>query len=1030
VSSRDFNGTYQPAGGSSRSANGGGRQESGWGDDGFWNEAPKDDQRATEAGPRIGGAMRFRDAMRTGGNAVRNSGAMRAINNNGAMRSLRNSGAFRAISGRRDESAGATRNGYGPGAAGSAVAGGAAGRYNGPGTVASFQPHGKAQASARGLNGPNGPGPAGPGLAGTGGPGGLGGPNGPNGAYGANGPNGAYGNQAGYGGRTSVLPAPGTTRPRRAPGPGGPGRGPGRNGMGPRGPRGPRPKMKGSWWRRWTIRKVLGVLGATIGSLILLITLGIVYVYSKTPIPTAAAQVNLYQNSTVYYSDGHTVMGTFGQYDRQILSYNQIPKVMQDAVLAAEDRSFWTEGGVSPRGILRAAYEDTIGGGNSLQGGSTITQQFVRNYYQGIGTQQTVSRKIKEIFVAIKIARARSKQWILTNYLNTIYLGDGTYGVGAAAQMYFNEPVAKLTPAQAAVIAAIIQQPSSYPLPQYRPQLEARWHYVLNGMVGMGDLTAAQAATMKFPDMNTTGQLQTGNDPWTPYLMDQVKNELEAYFGINEQQMNTWGLKIVTTINYNDMKELYAAVQQNEALMKQQGGALPSYAMVGAELQDPKNGAILAEYPGPGQNMPAAQCEKIACDVNTAAYTREQVGSSFKPYVLSEAVKEGMDVQGSTLDGYGPLYVPPDLSPAMATTNKNDAQPGSYEVNNDCRCSMGPLTVQNAFAQSSNTAFTDLIHKVGTQNVVHFAQAVGVNTESSAQGGSNLQNTVGQVGMALGIDSLTVNEQDTMLSTLANNGTYTQPHLIQSVSSGSTVKNMTPTTRAALTPAQDSQVQYAMSTVATNAGTAPAAAFNDGRPVIAKTGTTSSYKSAFFIGAIPQAALTVGIFTQEQGPSICNAQGKDCVPNTETLANLGGATGQTGFGGYWPARIWHTFMQTVYGNSPIESFQQPIFTGQIWDMVPKTPTVKHHKKHSGGGPGPGPGPGGGHHHHHGAGTGAAFPAANTQPTTGSSPASGVVNYGTGWTPTPAATATASGLLVVMPVPFLRRVVARKRRKCR
>ena len=135
---------------------------------------------------------------------------------------------------------------------------------------------------------------------------------------------------------------------------------------------------------------------------------------------------------------------------------------------------------------MRAAYEDVTGNDGSLQGGSTITQEFVRQYYSSIGTQQTLSRKIKEIFVAMKVAEEKSKQWILTNYLNTIYLGQGAYGIEAAAETYYGKPVAKLSVAQDAVIAAIIQQPSTYPLAQYRTQLEARWHYVLNGMVKRG----------------------------------------------------------------------------------------------------------------------------------------------------------------------------------------------------------------------------------------------------------------------------------------------------------------------------------------------------------------------------------------------------------------------------------------------------------------------------------------------------------------------------------------------------------------
>ena len=145
-----------------------------------------------------------------------------------------------------------------------------------------------------------------------------------------------------------------------------------------------------------------------------------------------------------------------------------------NAVLAAEDRNFFNEGGISPAGIMRAAYEDTKGNDGSLQGGSTITQQFVRNYYSGIGTQQTFSRKIKEIFVAMKVGKEKSKQWILTNYLNTIYLGEGAYGVEAAAETYYGKHAhAARRGAGRRDRRRSIQQPSTYPLPQYRPELDS-----------------------------------------------------------------------------------------------------------------------------------------------------------------------------------------------------------------------------------------------------------------------------------------------------------------------------------------------------------------------------------------------------------------------------------------------------------------------------------------------------------------------------------------------------------------------------
>ena len=177
---------------------------------------------------------------------------------------------------------------------------------------------------------------------------------------------------------------------------------PGRRG--PRGRDSARVKVKGSWWRHWTVRKALGVLLSIVGGFIVLMAAAVAYIYSKTPVPAEQMALSMSAQSVVYASDGHTVIGRFGSTDRQVVSYQQIPPQIIDSVLSAEDRNFFNEGGVSPTAIVRAAWEDTLGGGN-FQGGSTITQQFVRNYYQGIGSSQTASRKIKEIFIAMKIAR-------------------------------------------------------------------------------------------------------------------------------------------------------------------------------------------------------------------------------------------------------------------------------------------------------------------------------------------------------------------------------------------------------------------------------------------------------------------------------------------------------------------------------------------------------------------------------------------------------------------------------------------------
>ena len=699
---------------------------------------------------------------------------------------------------------------------------------------------------------------------------------------------------------------PGAGRPAASHGGAGNGRGGGRG----------RGKVKGSWWRHWTWRKVLGLAAAGFGGLVLLCVAGVSYAYAKTAVPTDVSQAAMQQQSTVYFSDGNSVVGTFGNTNRQLLQYNQISPLMRDAVVAAEDRSFYTEGGVSPKGIVRAAYEDAFnsgGGSGSLQGGSTITQQFVRNYYANIGTEQTASRKMKEIFVALKVAKEKSKAWILTNYLNTIYLGQGAYGVGAAAETYFGVPAAQLDAAQAAYIAAIIQSPSYYPTPAGQPALMTRWHYVLGGMVALGDLSAQQAAAEHFPKVLSAQDQHVGSDPYDSYILGLVDNELQSRYKFSQAQIDNGGLHITTTISKSMMDQLYSAVNQNEKLMAADGGALPSYGLVGAELQDPQTGAIMAFYGGPGENIPAKYCHNT-CSDNTVL-TREQVGSSFKPYVLATAVTQGMNVQTTKLDGYSPLWIPPDsegMTPAAGS--QADAGYNWFREQNDGDESYGPMSVAQAEAQSSNTAFTDLIHRVGTQNVVNMARQFGVNVEASG-----LQADVGHVGMALGQDSLSVNEQDTMLATLDDNGTYHPAHIVAQISQGSVSYPAKVSSAQVLTPAQDSQVQYAMSFDTIN-GTGTAAAMSDGRPIIAKTGTTDDAQSAFFIGAIPQYALTVGIFTDSQSDK-----------SPETLNNLGGNVGG-GFGGYWPARIWNTFAENEFASLSIQDFPTPQFSGSTWNM--------------------------------------------------------------------------------------------------
>ncbi|HEV2240398.1 MAG TPA: transglycosylase domain-containing protein [Streptosporangiaceae bacterium] len=737
-----------------------------------------------------------------------------------------------------------------------------------------------------------------------------------------------------------------------------------------------RVRRKGDWWRHWTWRKALAVVAAAFAFVFVLFAAAVVYEYQKTQIPTAVSELARLQSSTVYFSDGKTQVGTFtaNGVDRQVLASSQIPSVMKDAIVAAEDRNFYHEGGISITGILRSAYHDLFGNGG-LQGGSTLTEQFVKNYYTTIGTSRSFSTKIKEIFVSIKLSKADSKDWIMTQYLNTVPFGNNAYGIGAAAQIYFNEPALKLTVSQAAMLAALVNEPGRFSPDPHAGDgytaLVARWHYVLTNMVRDGALTQQQADAQTFPKVSAVNPLAAGWTGFKGYIMSAVLSELKDRYPAEYARVDTGGLKIVTTISLKKMRDLYQAVNENLATLKADGTPLPVWAHVGAVLEQPGTGDILAFYGGPSYS--ARNCAKIFCQLNMATENREQVGSSFKPYVLSTAVSEGMNVSNSVLNGIEPMCVPPDSTPqsqaelSLQTTNCPTTAAGTFFPVNIPGENMGPLSVPWAAALSSDPGFEDLVHRAGTQATINMAQAFGVNT-GDFPSGSGLQGKHGEVGMALGIASLTVEEQATTFATLANNGVYVTPHVIAQIVDNGSLVSLKITHRQVLNPAEAADVDYALSfdtncnapgTQGAKAGSVCGTAVPNGelstpRPTIGKTGTTDNFQSAFFLGAIPQYSLAVGMFTNHQNGSLTDSQ---------TLGGLASVNGQGGgFGGAWPTTIWRTFMNNEFSGLQIQQLPTPNFSCCTtsgapfikWNQVPKQP--RKHKKHHDQNPNPNPNP--------------------------------------------------------------------------
>ena len=300
-------------------------------------------------------------------------------------------------------------------------------------------------------------------------------------------------------------------------------------------------------------------------------------------------QLKTNQAAVVQYADGSTMATIDGGENRIIVPLSKVPVHVRDAVLAAEDRGFYSEPGVSVKGTVRAAVNDVRGG--PAQGGSTITQQYVKNAY--LNSDQTLSRKLKELVIALKISREFSKDEILESYLNTIYFGRGAYGIEAAAKAYFGVSIDKVNPAQGALLAAVIKSPEYYDPAVTPSESKDRWEYVVDGMVDTGKLTQAQADQLKFPSTIKTRNTSSVLDGPLGLVWRQVKSELAAD-GVDPASINPRGLRIQTTIDRGAQVAAQEAIKQNYSnLTPKQRNLRPALVAV-----NPGTGAVIAYYGG------------------------------------------------------------------------------------------------------------------------------------------------------------------------------------------------------------------------------------------------------------------------------------------------------------------------------------------------------------------------------------------------------------------------------------------------
>ena len=598
------------------------------------------------------------------------------------------------------------------------------------------------------------------------------------------------------------------------------------------------------------------------------------FAWFTVSIPDPNAYVNS-QSTIIQYSNG-TEIGRIGTQNRQILPLAKIPMKMRYAVMAAEDRNYYSNRAFSPTGIARAILNNLKSGSLNGEGGSTITQQYAKTAF--LTPSRTIQRKIKELVISLKLENALTKDQILENYLNTIYFGRGSYGVQTAAQQYFNRNVNQLSLSQIAVIASILRSPGFYDpalSKENKVRLENRFKYVIQGMLDKKWITEAEAKAAKMPVVTprtTSGQLSGPKG----YIIDAVQKELSK-LGFTQDQLLVGGYVIKTTIEARAQRSAVDAVNRLYPTKA------PDNLHIALVAIRPGTGEIIAMYGGK---------DYVVRQLNDATQSIALAGSTFKPFALAAALEAGIPLT-SMWNGDSP-QVFDDLGKP-------------YEVSNYGNEGWGQIDLLSATQHSVNTVYVPLAMKAGMDKVVDVARRAGI-PESVAM--------IATPSVALGVASPRVIDVTNAYATFAAQGVYSKPYMVASVTGPN--KGVLYEGKAQTQEVFDKDVMadltYALKSVV-NGGTG-SAALALGRPAAGKTGTSQSNASAWFSAYTPQLAASVALFRDSA---------------SESLNGIGGFTSVTG--GTFPARIWTAFMKGALKGEPVMSFPAPANVGGLDPIV-------------------------------------------------------------------------------------------------
>jgi membrane peptidoglycan carboxypeptidase len=615
----------------------------------------------------------------------------------------------------------------------------------------------------------------------------------------------------------------------------------------------------------------------------LLVFLGLYIAYARLTLPETLPPI---QTTYVYDRNGHLLTKLHGVVNRTEVPLSQISAAMKEAVIATEDHDFYNHPGVDVPGIIRAAYTDIVER-DVVQGASTITEQLVKNVYAGTystdedGVQtytlpeRSVTEKIREALLAIKLEQELGKDQILDNYLNTVYFGHGAYGIQAAAQTYFGKPASRLTVLESASLAGVLHAPELYD-PMDRPyDNKFRRDYAIDQMVKYGYLGKKVGARLKQQDCCGTVQDQSERliaPGQSEYFAEFVRQALFDRYG--EGTVYSGGLQVTTTLDLN----LQRAAEDAIASALPDKANDPDAALVSI---DPRTGQILAMAGGRNWN---SNKFNYATD---AGGTGRETGSAFKVFTLAAALNDGQDPfeywTGPTTMAIPGCPDPEQPDGVWHPVNAGDGEAGTFNL-------FGATT------HSVNTIFAQLVAKIGPSDVVDMAHDLGIRSKLDAV-----------CSITLGSVAVNPLEMTSAYGTIADQGVRHDPSPLLQVrdASGSIDETISSKGDHVLDPNIANTVTYALEGVVKE-GTGTAASLGYTIPVAGKTGTANDNKDAWFCGYTVQIVTCVWVGYGESETPLINVEG---VP--------------TVYGGTIPAEIWHDYMTVAMEGQKVLPFPEP-----------------------------------------------------------------------------------------------------------